>query len=206
MASSITPQFRQYAQKIIQHELGHYVAGRVMGFRFDGMSIRILGPAKGHLGEAAIVLAQRGMPSVDAVRLYFRRRITVLYSGATAETSHPIGGSLKVDNSEALGIIRTPMMGAEQDWAKARELVQLLRSIDDPEGDITDKDATDAKLKAIDLERWNDAISLVEKPAGAIVSVAPTIVAKISAPGEKLELQPADLDELPEFKSIERQY
>jgi hypothetical protein len=36
MSSHLNPQYRSFGLEIIQHELGHYVAGRVMGFRFTG--------------------------------------------------------------------------------------------------------------------------------------------------------------------------
>jgi hypothetical protein len=58
MADHLNSEYRRFAQEIIQHELGHYVAGRVMGFGFTGMSLTILGRAAGHRGEAKIQLAQ----------------------------------------------------------------------------------------------------------------------------------------------------
>jgi hypothetical protein len=102
----------------VQHELGHFVAGRVNGFSFGGMSLTIMGPGLGHRSEAAILPAESEMRTVESVRSYLRRRAVVLYSGALAESLDD--SSLKVDNDKAIRIIQTQAMGADQDWAKAR--------------------------------------------------------------------------------------
>jgi hypothetical protein len=43
--------------------------------------------------------------------------------------------SLEVDVEAAVRIIKSPGLGAEQDWAQARELFHLLRSIEHPDMD-----------------------------------------------------------------------
>ena len=136
---------------------------------------------------------------------YLRRRITVLYSGALAEALPPDNPSLKVDGEQAVYTIQTPGRGAEQDWAKARELFHLLRSIEHPETDATDDPAVQAQLTAIELMLWNDAVALVEKHAAVIKAVAEKLVVRTTFPGEERLLQPADLDELPEIQSITSQ-
>jgi hypothetical protein len=202
MASHLKSDYRKFALKIIQHEMGHYISGRVLGFAFSGMSLLILGPKEGHRGEAGIQPAQLKMVSVDDVRSYLRRRVTVLYSGAPAETFPTDSSGAKVNGQQALNIIRTPGKGAEQDHAKARELIHLLRSLEHPDTDPVDDSQVQAQLDVIDLALWNDAVALVEAHAATIKTVAEKLVDRIRFPGEKIVLEPSDLDELPEIQSI----
>jgi hypothetical protein len=202
MASRHHPEYRSYAKRIIQHEMGHYVSGRINGFGFGGMSLTIMGPGLGHRGEAAIQPAESGMDSVEKVRSYLRRRAVVLYSGALAESLDE--SSLKVENEKAIKIIQTAGMGADQDGAKAREMFHLLRSIEHPETDLSDEARVQAQLSAIELAIWNEAATLIEAHAGAVVGVAEKLLDRIAHPGMPLVMTASELEEFPEIQAIER--
>jgi hypothetical protein len=133
------------------------------------------------------------MRSIEDVRSYLRRRVVVLYSGAPAQTLKTAGPSLEVDINEAVRIIQTPGRGAEQDWAKARELFHPLRSIEHPDTDSANEDAVQVQLNAIEGALWEEAVNLVRTHAAIIKSVAQKFVERISKPGETLVLQPSDL-------------
>lgn len=200
MPSSSPKEYRSFALRIVQHELGHFIAGRILGFGFDGMTLMIIGPLKGHRGEAAIKLAQR-VSTLEETKSYLRRRIKVLYAGAPAEA---LGESLKVNVEEAVNIIKHPGLGAAQDYAKVRELVPLLRDLEYPDTDPADDAQVKIELDSIEPALWAEAVELIEAHAAAIKSVAAQFVDRIKVPGDKLVITPEDLESFPEIQAIPR--
>ena len=106
---------------------------------------------------------------------------------------------MSAKGASANRIIQTPGLGAEQDWAKARELVRLLRCIEHPDTDVK---AVKPELDSLDTALWQEAVNLVRKHATAIKTVAQVLVERISAPGETLKVSPSDLEGLPEVQGI----
>jgi hypothetical protein len=68
------------ARRVAQHEMGHYVIARAMGFRTGDVSIEIIGPIDGHRGAAEVTLPEPAA-TIDEVRTYLERRVIVLYAG-----------------------------------------------------------------------------------------------------------------------------
>ena len=145
---------RELARKVAQHEMGHYVVARLLGFRTGDVSIEIIGPINGHRGGAAVILAEP-MRTLEDVGCYIRRRIQVLYAGALAETLPPRQSPTKnVNRQEAMTIIGTPGSGAEQDAAKARELIRILRNIQHADEGVESGSEVEQQLRAISDELW----------------------------------------------------
>ena len=121
------------------------------------------------IGGSMIHLAE-SLTSMDDVKAYLERRVLVLYAGAMAETL-PQGQVPErgVDRDRAAKIIRGSL-GAEQDYAKAREAIHLLRSILHP--GVPDADVVDEQLKALDERLWSRALMLVEEYEDTIVGLA----------------------------------
>lgn len=92
--------------------------------------------------------------------------------------------------------------GAEQDYAKARELIYLLRSLEHPSADPADEPEVQRELDAIEPALWTEAVELVEAHAATIKAVAEKLVGRIKHPGYKLVLESADLDSLQEIQTI----
>nr|WP_304932112.1 hypothetical protein [Pseudomonas savastanoi] len=141
--------------------------------------------------------------SIDDVKAYLERRVLVLYAGAMAETLPPSHVPAKgVDRDRAIEIIRGSL-GAEQDHAKAREAIHLLRSILHP--GVYDADLINEQLKALDERLWGRTLELVEKYEQTIVGVACGLT-------QHLEMQPGGtystaytkeiLDGLPGLKAL----
>ncbi len=77
MELRIAPHLRDLARRVAQHEMGHYVVARLLGFQTGDVFIEIIGPIDGHWAGAEVILAEQ-LLSLQDVRCYLRRRIQVL--------------------------------------------------------------------------------------------------------------------------------
>lgn len=164
----IPSHIRQRAREVAQHEMGHHVMARLMGFTIGEVTVEVADRGA-HSGGSIIHLAQ-SLTSIGDVRAYLERRVLVLYAGAMAETLPPGHVPEKGVNNERAAEIIHGSLGAEQDHAKAREALHLLRSILHP--DTCDADDINEQLSALDLRLWSRARALVEEYEETIVNVA----------------------------------
>ncbi len=201
MNSGLPLHLRELARTVAQHEMGHYVVARLLGFRTSDVSIELTGPINGHRGEAAVIL---GAPirTLEEAGSYLRRRIQVLYAGVLAETLPPRQSPTKgVNEKEAIKILKTPGNGAEQDYAKARELIQMLRNIEHPEDAIED-DELQQQVTALDLELWSSSIDLVQTHEDLIVGLAINLVDRVQRINERIVLSASALDDIPALSAL----
>jgi GTPase involved in cell partitioning and DNA repair len=101
-----------------------------------------------------------------------------------------------VDNARAIEIIRGGQ-GAEQDHAKARELVHLIRNIRATSAHPSDQEAVQAELTALDEELWAQATWLVERHADMIVGLACNLANRVQATKQKVVWLGSEIDSLP---------
>lgn len=192
------------ACRVAQHEMGHYVVARALGFRTGDVSIKIIGPIDGHHGTAAVTLPEETR-SIEDLRVYLERRVIVLYAGGAAETLPGRGApTKKVDVEETIKVIRNPGQGAEQDHAKARELIHILRNICRPDSDVGDNAIIQAELDELDAKLFSRAVELVEAHADTIVGLAANLASRIQAPKSIVKLEAAYLEALPSVQQIAR--
>lgn len=189
------------ARRVAQHEMGHYVVARALGFRTGDVSIEITGPFDGHYGGAAVTLPEP-LSSLSDVQTYLERRVLVLYAGAAAETLPLSAPEKRVDNDLAVKTIRNPEHGTEQDHAKARELIHVLRNISDPAANPTDDIATQAQLDELDAKLWRRAVELVESYAETIVALGDNLATRVHKPKERVTLNAKYLESLPSVQKI----
>ena len=69
-------------------------------------------------------------------------------------------------------IIGTPGSGAEQDAAKARELIRILRNIQHADEGVESGSEVEQQPRAISDELWESALDLVQKHADLIIGLA----------------------------------
>ncbi len=201
MVGSLPEHLRQLAVRVAQHEMGHYVVARALGFSTADVSLEIIGPVDGHRGTAAVTLPEK-VSSLSELRTYLERRILVLYAGAAAETLSAGASKKSVDNETAINGIRNPVVGAEQDHAKAAELIHVLRNITYPEIDPIDDAVTQAQLNEIDERLWHRAVQLVECYAETIIGLGGNLASRVKQTKEKVILDAAYLESLPGVKAI----
>lgn len=151
---------------VAKHELGHFTVARVLGFEAGDVVLAPSAIIGGAAGTASIKLLRPLKSSCD-ILMYCEGRIMVLFGGAIAEALE--GG--KVDNDAACSFSEST---AQNDHAKARELLNIVRGIMHPE--TTDESFANAELKEISDRLWSRTVEIVERNEKFIDSMAWEIV------------------------------
>ncbi|WP_338583515.1 peptidase M41 [Pseudomonas sp. MAG733B] len=170
MTTKLPTAVRDRALQIAHHEMGHYVVARVLGFETGGVTLTVTMDLR-HRGGASISLV-RPISSIDTLKDYLEARIMVLMAGAMAQTLPSTSSAAKrVDKPKATAILKGEQ-GAEQDYAKIRELQQLLRNLVYPETDHGLSNRISAQLKAMTDRLWSRTQKIIEDQADTIAELA----------------------------------
>jgi hypothetical protein len=168
---------RDYALQIANHEMGHYVVARALGFETGDVTLKVT-MGLTHYGGASITLT-RSISSLEAMKEHLEARIMVLFAGAMAQTLPAKHSPEKrVDKSKAAAILKGEF-GAEQDHAKIRELRYLLRNIAYPDTDPASSDSIIAELTDINDRLWLRTQEIVEVLADTITGLAGLLVERM---------------------------
>jgi len=174
MTTKLPAAVRDRALQIAHHEMGHYVVARALGFETGGVTLTVTKDLR-HQGGASINLV-RSITSMDAMKEHLEARMMVLLAGAMAQTlpSKPLAAK-RVDKPKATAILKGEQ-GAEQDYAKIRELQHLLRNIACPDTDPASCDRVTAELKAMTDRVWLRTQNIIEDQAETIAELAAALV------------------------------
>lgn len=174
MTSKLPPVVRERALQIAHHEMGHYVVARALGFATGGVTLSVTMDLR-HQGGASITLV-RPILSMQDMKTHLEARVMVLMAGAMGQTlssTNPV--AKRVAKSEAVAILKGAQ-GAEQDYAKVKELQYLLRNIAFPETDPASSDQVAVQLKVITDDLWARTQKIVEELAETITGLAGVLV------------------------------
>lgn len=124
--TSIVEQRKVAIQRIGQHEAGHWMVARVLGFDVGPLKLQLTGRGNElpvpHEASATIYL-QRNLPAVGDITTYLRERVQVLYAGAL--------GQALTDGTFDESIAKAAQAGnAKADVDKAAEHLELLLNIE----------------------------------------------------------------------------
>jgi polyhydroxyalkanoate synthesis regulator phasin len=174
MTRKLPPAVRDRALQIAHHEMGHYVVARALGFATGGVTLTVTKDLR-HQGGASITLV-RPISSMEAMKEHLEARIMVLLAGAMAQTlpSKP-SAAKRVDKLKATAILKGEQ-GAEQDYAKVRELQYLLRNIVYPETDPASGERIAAELKEMTDRLRLRTQKIIEDQAETIAELAEALV------------------------------
>ncbi|MGF6398173.1 hypothetical protein ABH905_001839 [Pseudomonas frederiksbergensis] len=171
---SMPAALRDYALQIANHEMGHYVVARALGFETGDVTLKVT-MGLTHHGGASITLT-RSISSIDGMKEHLEARIMVLFAGSMAQTLPAKQSPEKrVDKSKAAAILKGEF-GAEQDHAKIRELRYLLRNIAYPDTDPASSDSIITELTDINDRLWLRTQKIVEELADTITGLAGVLV------------------------------
>jgi ATP-dependent Zn protease len=174
MTKKMPPAVRDRAWEIAHHEMGHYVVARALGFATGSVNLTVTMDLRHH-GGATISLV-RAISSIDAMKQHLEARMMVLLAGAMAQTLPArYSTGLRVDKAKATTILKGEQ-GAEQDYAKIRELQHLLRNILYPETDPAASKRITAELKTLTDRAWQRAQDIVEELSGTITELSAALV------------------------------
>jgi len=174
MTTKLPAAVRDRALQIAHHEMGHYVVARALGFETGGVTLTVTKDLR-HQGGASITLV-RPISSMQAMKEHLEARMMVLLAGAMAQTlpSKP-SAAKRVDKPKAAAILKGEQ-GAEQDYAKIRELQHLLRNIVYPDTDPASSERITAQLKAMTDRVWDRTQKIIEDQADTIAELAGALV------------------------------
>jgi hypothetical protein len=174
MTNRMPSVVRDHALQIAHHEMGHYVVARALGFATGGVTLSVTMDLR-HQGGASITLA-RPISSMEMLTTYLEARMMVLMAGAMGQTltSTKLSGK-HVDKSKAVAILKGAL-GAEQDYAKVKELQHLLRNITCPDTDPASSERIAAELQVMTDRVWGRAQEVVEDLADTITELGRVLV------------------------------
>ena len=187
---SLPAHLRSLVKRVCQHEAGHYVIARSLGFHTGDLSIELLDTSGGHLGSSEVIMAST-LTTTAEVLTFARNRVLVLYAGVLSEAMN----QGEIDNDAALMFIRD---GGAMDHAKVRELVHLIRGIEHsvPETD----DEHQKQLDEIDLALWNAAADAVLRERACIEAVSSSLATKTQSIRTCYSLREDELRSIPELE------
>jgi len=174
MTTKLPAAVRDRALQIAHHEMGHYVVARSLGFATGGVTLTVTMDLR-HQGGACITLV-RPISSIEAMKEHLEARMMILLAGAMAQTlpsKHSAGK--RVDKLKATAILKGGQ-GAEQDYAKIRELQHLLRNLVYPDTDPASSERIAAQLKAMTDRVWGRTQKIIEDQAETIAELAEALV------------------------------
>ncbi len=178
MTTKLPAAVRDRALQIAHHEMGHYVVARALGFETGGVTLTVTKDLR-HQGGASITLV-RPISSMQAMKEHLEARMMVLLAGAMAQTLPSKPSAVKrVDKPKATAILKGEQ-GAEQDYAKIRELQHLLRNIAYPDTDPVSSEHIAAQLKAMTDRVWDRTQKIIEDQAGTIAELALALVDRMA--------------------------
>lgn len=165
---------RDHAMQIAHHEMGHYVIARALGFSTGGVTLSVTMDLR-HQGGASITLA-RSITSMEEMKAHLEARMMVLLAGVMGQTLSSTSAPWKgVDKSKAVAILKGAQ-GAERDYAKVKELQNLLRNITYPLTDPASAERITTELKVITDRVWSQTQTVVEDLADTISELATALV------------------------------
>jgi len=176
------------------HEAGHYVVARVLGFKPQSLKLQMVDLNGGHIGGSILELS-RALLTVDSILKYLEDRIQVLYAGALAQSL----SKGKIDDKVAISVLENG--GGQNDFAKARELLHVIRNIRFPTS--TDESELQSGLDDINDDLWGRTIALVEKDHELICGLGSRLASQLKVTGQEFELNEAELETL---RSIQQRF
>jgi hypothetical protein len=129
------------------HELGHYIVAEALGFQTGNLHI-------GCFKNGSEINLSVNIKTIEEILSYLEKRVQVLYAGAVAQALN----KGKVDETKAKANIDN--YECENDYAKARELIRLIRNISFKES--FNENEINRQLNEISLGLWEKTITIVE--------------------------------------------
>ncbi len=184
LSVSQAPGLKDVIRRVSQHEVGHYIAARICGFKTGDLSLELTDPAGAHKGSAVIELTQPLNNDIEKTKEFIENRIIVLYTGVLAENM--IHGN--IDTDAAIASLKTT---GENDFSKIRELLNLFNN-------IKSNNSTEAQksLTEIEIKLWNQAIDMIKQESQLIEGVAGKFASLIKETHTEYILLAKDLEEI----------
>lgn len=178
-------------QNICNHEAGHYIIAKELGFITNGMSIEIR--VDGYSGESIIEPRTSGIINFTELENYLRRRIKVLYAGVLSESYEMVNFSEYALNEWNSG-------GGKDDHSKIRELTQVLRNIVYP--NTGEEREAQKELNDLDNELFAQTVEIVAERLKLIRRISLILAEKVKEYNIKYSLTETEINDIPNIKEL----
>jgi hypothetical protein len=178
------------ALTVARHEMGHFILARALGFKAESVAIEIF-QRGGHRGECSLVLNQK-IDSMADVRDFLERRAKILCGGVMAESME----KGHYDNTYACKAMMVGG-GADQDYAKYREIIWLLRNVRYPL--VDNQIVMHAQAAKIEREIWESASKAIEAEKELILGLSETVAGKVKYFDTRYEMIAAEFEKIPAY-------
>lgn len=171
--------------RLCMHELGHYLVGRKLGAVPSNVTVMFAGASKFQGISAASV--RRDLVTVDDIRTYLEDRVCILMAGTLGEhlSIDPDTGDVfdrqRWRHEAATAYDREPSSASDKN--KGEELLRTLLFIEG--ADTDDEPELERRMQAISNRIWEKAVDLLARDAGAFLSVAQEMAARVKFMGVK---------------------
>lgn len=181
--------------KICTHEAGHYIVGRELGFKTKGIDITI-NKNVGHSGNSTIELWTPSLDNIQKTKDYIEKRVQVLLAGAMSEATDK---NQNYDGDYACKEWESG--GAIIDYARVRELIQLLRNISFP--DTKDETSVQKELNQLEQQCMIKTDQILQNRHHLILEISALLSSKVKEYDTKYKLTENEINSL---ESISKAY
>lgn len=178
-------------ENICNHEAGHYIIARELGFITNGISIQMR--INECVGQSVIEPRTSGINGFTELENYIRRRIKVLYAGVISE-------SYEMENFSDYALKEWNSAGGKDDYSKIRELTQVLRNIVYPKTE--NEPEAQRELTELDNELFGQTVEIVEKRLLLIREISSLLSEKVKEYDIKYSLTEAEINHVPNIKGL----
>jgi hypothetical protein len=189
LSVSQAPGLKDVIRRVSQHEVGHYIAARICGFKTGDLSLELTDHVGAHKGSSVIELYKLLNNDIEKTKEFIENRIIVLYAGVLAENM--IHGN--IDTDAAIASLKTT---GENDFSKIRELLNLFNNIKSSNSTEAQKSLTE-----IEIELWNQAIDMIKQESQLIEGVAGKFASLIKDTHTEYTLSAEDLEKILRLKT-----
>lgn len=178
-------------ENICNHEAGHYIIARELGFSTNGMSIEMR--TNGHSGESVIEPWTSGINNFTELENYLKRRIKVLYAGVISE-------SFEMENCSDYALNEWKSGGGKDDHSKIRELTQVLRNIIYP--NTKNEPEAQKELTNLDSELFAQTVEIVKNRLNLIHGISSMLSEKVKEYNIKYSLTESEINDVANIKEL----
>ena len=180
-------------ENICNHEAGHYIIARELGFITNGMSIQM--QTNGHSGESVIEPWTSGINNLTELQNYLKRRIKVLYAGVISE-------SFEMENHSDYALNEWNSGGGKDDHSKIRELTQVLRNIIYP--NTVQEPEAQKELTDLNNELFDQTVKIVSERLKLIRGISSMLSGKVKEYNIKYSLTETEINNVKDIKELYR--
>lgn len=171
---------------VCYHEAGHWVVANHLGFKTGGITVQILknGNAFGHEGSAT-VFPRLQSNSPEAIDVYLKNRIAVLFSGVLAQV-------LQLEWRNENTAAELLQSDGADDYKTVNELLCILRGV---RYSYQNERMDDQHIMQLQTECWIHADEIVKDKKTIIIRLAENMAKKIRSFNSEYEFSHKELNE-----------